>query len=476
MSPARRSARPALDPALARVPMRRILVLGPTIRFRLRPGDRALVRPGDTVTPGMALAERTPDPVLMDVGKLPNRGPEMPRPMPLPTPAAVLPPVSARAPVAAGPVSAMTAPVVAPEPAAAAEPLWRAGASEFDMPRPTASKPVAAPEPEPVASPDAEVEAPVAAEPESRAAPDADVEAPAAAAAPSQAQAALRGAERRRPPEPGKWWVGGDDRRGKSGGKYRQNERRIAGTLLFETHGRWRAAAGERHETFESPVAGVVAEARNGVEITVTVTGVAMPGAIGAGEPSRGYLDVPRLTDGDLWATALDVARSGAIVVAGSRISAQAISRARAMSIRGLLAGSVGQGELRDLAASEARQRAGIAAIVPFGLLALDGHQRRPIATPVLALLAAMAGREVAIVTDPPMLVFDVSEVPLPELPPDWVRVRSGQHAGREGRFLGSAGLHRFRAGIHLESASVRLGDDESPAVIALSDLERFVF
>ena len=148
--------------------------------------------------------------------------------------------------------------------------------------------------------------------------------------------------ERRRPPVPGKWWVGGGERRGKSG-KNRPVPR-VGGTLLFETQGRWHAAAGEHHQIIESPVAGVVREARNGVEVTIEVAGAAIPGAIAAGEPSRGYLDVPRLTDGELWASALDVGRSGAIVVAGSRISAQAISRARAMSIRGLIAGSVGAG------------------------------------------------------------------------------------------------------------------------------------
>jgi hypothetical protein len=246
--------------------------------------------------------------------------------------------------------------------------------------------------------------------------------------------------------------------------------------VLYETGGRWRAAAGERHEVVESPVAGIIREARNGVEVVMQVSGAALPGAIAAGEPSRGYLDVPRLTDGDLWASALDVGRSGAVVVAGSRISAQAISRARAMSIRGLVAGSVGQGELRDLAASESRQKASLAPSVPFGLLALDGHQRRPIATPVLALLAALAGREVAIITDPPLLVFDVPEVPLPEIPPDWIRVRSGPHAGREGRWLEPAGLYRFRGGIHLEGAVVRFVDETETTVVPVSDLERFIF
>jgi hypothetical protein len=280
-------------------------------------------------------------------------------------------------------------------------------------------------------------------------------------------------AERRCLPVPGKWWVGGVELRGRS--RRRSAPRRIAGTLLFEVGGKWQAAAGERHALVESPAAGTVLEARNGVHVTMELAGIALPAAVGAGEAARGYLDVPRLTDGELWASALDVGRAGAIVVAGSRISAQGISRARAMSIRGLIAASVGQGELRDMAASEARQRASLHQLVPFGLLSFDGHQRRPMASPVLAVLAALAGRDVAIVTDPPMLVFDVGDVALPELAPDWVRVRSGPHAGREGRYLGPAGIYRFRLGVHLDAAFVRLGDDLAPTVVPMSDLERFV-
>ena len=281
------------------------------------------------------------------------------------------------------------------------------------------------------------------------------------------------GQERRRSPQPGKWWVGGDDRRGKTA--RRETPRRVAGTLLYEMDGRWTAAAGDRHEKVESPTGGVVVEAENCIGITMKVSGVAIPAAVAGGQPTRGYLDVPRLVDGELRDTTLDVGRSGAIVVAGGRVSAEALTRARAMSIRGMVAGSLGQAELRDLAASEARQRAGLHTTPPFGALGLDGHQRRPIASPILALLAALAGREVAILIDPPLLVLDVVDVPLPELPPDWVRVRNGVHAGREGRWLSSAGLHRFRAGIHLEAANIRLGDDLQPTIIPLADLERFI-
>jgi hypothetical protein len=376
------------------------------IRFRLNPGDRALVAPGDSIVPGMPIAERTPDASVVDVGRLGlaknGRVGRLDK--------------SDKSDKAAG--------VEGPRL------IWREDRSDL-------------------------------------ASTDASFQPPPPIVAPARN-------ERRRPPVPGKWWVGGDERRGRpSKGKPAV---RVGGTLLFETNGRWRAAAGERHEVVESPVAGVVREARDGVEVTLQVAGAALPGAIAAGEPSRGYLDLPRLVDGDLWASALDVGRSGAVVVAGSRISAQSISRARAMSIRGLVAGSVGQGELRDLAASESRQKASLAPSVPFGLLALDGHQRRPIATPILALLAALAGREVAIITDPPLLVFDVAEVPLPELPPDWIRVRSGPHAGREGRWLEPAGLYRFRGGIHLEGAVVRFVDETERTILPVSDLERFIF
>ncbi len=393
---------------LARIAGRRVLVFSPVIRYRLEPGDRALVAPGDAVEPGAPIAERTLEAEFVEVGRIagPDEGEQARR--------------EGAAPTSGGSSLAR---------------LWAEVEAEHAEPR--------------------------------------EGDRPQMAARSDRRLGPLR-EERRRPPAPGKWWVGGGERRDKqSGGKA---VLRLGGTLLFEANGRWYAAAGDRHEIVESPVAGVVREARNGVEVTIQVAGTALPGAIAAGEPSRGYLDVPRLTDGDLWASALDVGRAGAVVVAGTRLSGQAISRARAMSIRGLIAGSVGEGELRDLEASRQRQRASLAPSVSFGLIALDGHGRRPLATPILALLAAMAGREVAIVTDPPLVVFEAAEVPLPELPPDWVRARSGPHAGREGRWLKSAGPYRFRAGIHLEGAVVRFVDDTDTTIVPVTDLERFVF
>ena len=277
--------------------------------------------------------------------------------------------------------------------------------------------------------------------------------------------------ERRRPPEPGKWWVGGDDRRGKA--NLREPPRRVAGTLLYELGGRWVAAAGDQHEQVLAPASGVVTAAVSCIGVSIKLDGVAISGLVAGGQPARGHLDVPKLVDGELRDTAFDVGRSGAIVVAGGRISTETIVRAKAMSIHGIVAGSAGQAELRDLAASEARQRSAFHLGEPFAVLGLDGHQRRPIPSPVVAILSALAGREVAIVTDPPLLVLGVASVSLPKLPPDWIRVRSGPDAGREGRWLRPAGLYRFRAGIHLEAAEVRLGEDAATTIVPIADLER---
>src|ERR1035437_355877 len=416
IEPARLSVE-ALERSMARISSRPLLLRSPTIRFVLRPGDRALVGPGDAVLPGMPIAERTLDTAFVNVGRI-----------------AFVPIVESAQPALEG-ASGETDETEASAAEAARGTDVDTGRSSSLPKRRAIWHSAARPSPEPPAR---------------------------------------SGAERRSPPSPGKWWVGGVELRGRTS-RRRSAPRRIAGTLLFELGGKWHAAAGERHETVESPAAGVIVEARNGIHITMRLSGIALPAAVGAGEAARGYLDVPRLTDGELWASALDVGRAGAIVVAGSRISAQGISRARAMSIRGLIAASVGQGELRDLAASEARQRASLHQLAPFGLLSFDGHQRRPMASPVLALLAPLAGRDVAIVTDPPMLVFDVDDVAVPEIAPDWVRVRSGPHAGREGRYLSPYGMYQFRLGIRLEAALVRLGDDLAPTVVPMSDLERFV-
>ena len=105
-------------------------------------------------------------------------------------------------------------------------------------------------------------------------------------------------------------------------------------------------------------------------------------------------------------------------------------------------------------------------------MLVLEGIVRRPIPVSTMLVLEALAGREVAILTDPPALVFDGRGLDLPRPAVDLVRIRHGVHAGREGRFRGLAGPRRFDAGVHLEAGWVAL-DDGTLVALPLNDLER---
>jgi hypothetical protein len=250
----------------------------------------------------------------------------------------------------------------------------------------------------------------------------------------------------------------------------------MEGELLATVPGdarRWRLVTGDQRDPIPSPVAGVVASVDGGSAIRIRAFGRAIQGVLAAGSPARGRLDLATDPFGDLRPGAIDVARAGAIVVVGARIDAEALTRARAMGVRGVVTASLAGKELRDLLASERRQQAALHPAPPFAVLVLDGPLRRPIAGPILGLLESLAGREVALVTDPPALVFDAPDVRVPPVPGDWVRVRHGPNAGAEGRLLGPAGLRRFAAGVHLDAARVEL--DGAPVDLPIADLERLV-
>jgi len=106
-------------------------------------------------------------------------------------------------------------------------------------------------------------------------------------------------------------------------------------------------------------------------------------------------------------------------------------------------------------------------------VLVLDGAVRRRIASPIADIFSALAGREIAIVTDPPAIVFDEPSIQLPVAQPDLVRVRAGERAGREGRWGGLAGLRRFADGSFLEAGWV-IFDGAGTVAVPLGDLERF--
>lgn len=250
-----------------------------------------------------------------------------------------------------------------------------------------------------------------------------------------------------------------------------------SGELLYEHGGHWALAAGEHSEPVECPLAGVVRDIRPGVGIRVRAQGRAIHGVEALGDPTHGRLSLGSergdQRQGRLRSTSLDVGLAGTILVIGSRVDAEALTRARAMGVRGVIVSGLAGKERRDFMASEARQRAALHRLPPFAVLVLDGAIRRPIAGPVGAVLEGLAGSTVAITIDPPAIVFDVPGLSVAAPPLGHVRVRSGEHSGEEGRWAGLAGVRRFAGGTFLEAGWVVLGDE--PAVsIPIADLERY--
>ena len=245
------------------------------------------------------------------------------------------------------------------------------------------------------------------------------------------------------------------------------------GELLFEWRERWRVAGGEVTESLDSPVTGIVRDVRPGSAIVIQASGRTLHGIVVLGGPTRGRLHVAAGSDGELRSGGLDVGLAGTILVVGSRIDAETLTRARAMGVRGIVVGGLASKERRDFTASERRQRAALHRLAPYAVLVLEGATRRPLPSPVMDVLHALEGREVAVVGDPPMLVFD-ADVDVPEPRSDWVRVRGGPLGGREGTWAGIAGPRRFAGGVHLESGSVRF-EDGTITTVPLGDLERFV-
>ena len=245
------------------------------------------------------------------------------------------------------------------------------------------------------------------------------------------------------------------------------------GELLFRSAGTWRVAGGDGPEPIEAPFAGVVHQVRPGTGVTVRSTATAIIGRSVLAGPTWGRLHVATGPDGEMRAQNVDVGAAGAIIVAGARIDAEALTRARAVGIRGVIVAALGIKEQRDFLASERRGRAAVHGLPSFGILVLDGAGRRPIASSMMALFEAVEGRTVAIVGSPPSLVIDEPIASLPMPPAGLVRVRSGPLAGAEGTWAGLAGPRRFPAGVTLEAAFVRFGG-RPPVAIPIGDLERF--
>jgi hypothetical protein len=258
-----------------------------------------------------------------------------------------------------------------------------------------------------------------------------------------------------------------------AGRSTRTGDPTTGGELLFRSGGRWRLAGGERPEPVDAPFAGVVQAVQAGAGVTLRTASSAIHGRGVLAGPTWGRLQVATDADGELRAQHVDVGMAGSIIVAGARMDAEALTRARAVGIRGVVVAALGMKEQRDFLASERRGMSAVHGLPPFGILVLDGAARRPIASPLMAMFERLEGQMVAIVGNPAALVVDDASIELPLPSPDLLRVRSGPLAGAEGAWAGLAGPRRFPAGVTLEAAFIRFGG-RPPVAIPIGDLERF--
>jgi hypothetical protein len=266
--------------------------------------------------------------------------------------------------------------------------------------------------------------------------------------------------------EPGMTWEAGPGGRRLPDGSDR-------GELLFRSRNRWRVGTGDPADPLEAPMAGIVRDVKPGAGLTLRSPARAILGTDVLAGPSSGRLQVLAARSGHLRASEIDVGSSGAIIVAGMHIDAEAITRARAVGVRGIVVAGLGVTERREVTASERRGRAGVHGLPPFAILVLEGAIGRPIASPVMAMLEAIEGRSVAIIGRPAGLVIEDADVHLPAPRPGHVRVVAGPLAGTEGRWAGLAGPRAFEGGVVLEAGFVAMAG-RPPIAVPLGDLERF--
>jgi len=212
--------------------------------------------------------------------------------------------------------------------------------------------------------------------------------------------------------------------------------------------------------------------------IEVRAAGALVPGVGGSGGAVHGRLRVAVHDPAEeLRASAIDVGATDRIVVGGSRASAEALTRARAMGVAGIVLGGVLDKELRDFEATQQRRRrtggqtsADLAVVLleGFGKVALDptlfgwlvGHDGH------LASLFGAAGL---------LYVYDADPQPARRVLPrvgDRVVAHRRPYAGQSGRVLDVLdGLRPGTSGIAAVSALVRF-DDGLTAAVPLANLE----
>jgi hypothetical protein len=267
---------------------------------------------------------------------------------------------------------------------------------------------------------------------------------------------------------------------GTGGGSHGARPGDRARLIFHAPDGKDRVALGRHPSILTSPVDGTVETVGAGF-VSVIADGLGLRADVGWGQPVQGRLLIGVSSpDAELRASAIDVAGAGAIVVAGARLDIEALTRARAIGVAGIICGGIVGRELRQLEESDRRQRAALHAAASFSLVALDGYGRRPIPGPLWDLLVAAAGRSVGLVPESHACVISGDPQPLMGAAvrePQDVRVTGGEGVGLEGRLVGLAGPVRMPGGLYAAGGFVDMPGPDGRAqrnVVPLADLERF--
>ncbi|MGC8633655.1 MAG: hypothetical protein ACP5VP_03160 [Candidatus Limnocylindrales bacterium] len=292
---------------------------------------------------------------------------------------------------------------------------------------------------------------------------------------PRHAQVVEQPLHGRTAPAPGTRFEDGIPLAGKGGRSLRFEG---SGEVLCTTpSGRVRAVVSRHQAILVSPASGRV-ESLDRCSLDIRTEGPAVRAALAVGDPSHGPLALGvESPDGELRANRIDVRHAGSVLVAGSRVDVEGLTRARAMGARGVIVGGVAGGDLLAFRASIERQEAAIHASPAFALLVLDGLGKRPIPWPAWEMLRAAEGREVGLSITPALVLFEPgSGMPVAE--PDRVRLTAGPALGRTGRLVRLIGTRRQPGGLYQECARVALDPVSLPGSlelvdVALADLER---
>jgi hypothetical protein len=211
--------------------------------------------------------------------------------------------------------------------------------------------------------------------------------------------------------------------------------------------------------------------------IEITVPGAVVSGVGGAGGAVHGELMLAVAAPADeLRAGAIDVNATGRILVGGSRASAEALTRARAIGAAGIVLGGVLDKELRDFEAAQARRREVGAPHGDFAVLMLEGFGKVGLDAALFGWFSAHDGHMASLFgADARLYVYDAGPPPgrrvLPR-PGDRVLAHRRPFAGASGRLERVLpGPHATPAGLAARSGLVRFEDGRS-ALIPLANLE----